>query len=327
MVDLTDITKHYDKVRAVEGVSLSLAPGVVTGLLGPNGAGKSTLIRIIAGLLSPTAGSARVCGFDTLASAAQARAQLGYLPEFAPLYTEMTPIEYLWYRARLMGLARAARRSAIERAIEQCDLGELRNRPIAALSKGYRQRVGLASAILHDPRVLVLDEPTTGLDPTQIRHSRELFRRLAQGRVVLLSSHILPEIEATCDRIVILARGRVRADGTPRQLVASLAGTDAQASACIVEPLGTEAGQQAKLQAALEALPFVASVQPTCDPAGRAVLAVRARPGPLMNELDELGELAKAAGAAGVPLRQLFRPAPTLEQVFVRVVTGVEAAA
>jgi len=324
MVELLDISKQYGKVRAVCGVSLTLGAGVVTGLLGPNGAGKSTIIRIVAGLLSPSAGSARVCGFDTLTQAALARAQVGYLAEFAPLYAEMTPREYLAYRAGLYGLGGRARRGAIDRAIGECDLGELQHREVSALSKGYRQRVGLAAAILHDPRVLVLDEPTTGLDPTQIRHSRELFRRLALGRVVLLSSHILPEIEATCDRIVILARGRVRADGTPAALLGSSMGL----TPCVVEAvLADELERLAAVLCGLGgpggpgALGVVREVERVSEPDGRRVLRVLVRDG-VAGE-DPLSAIAGAARAAGIMLRQLYRPSPTLEQVFLRVVAEV----
>ncbi|MFT3685662.1 MAG: ATP-binding cassette domain-containing protein [Phycisphaerales bacterium] len=208
MVELSGVTKDYGRFRAVSDVSLSIQPGQVTGLLGPNGAGKSTIIRMITCLLAPTAGVVRVCGFDTVTQSAQARASIGYLPEFAPLYPEMTAVGYLRFRAGLCGLKGREATAAVEGALERCWLADVASKRISAMSKGYRQRVGLAGAILHDPKVLVLDEPTTGLDPTQIRETRALLKQLAVGRVLLLSSHILPEVEASCDRILILRGGR-----------------------------------------------------------------------------------------------------------------------
>ncbi len=220
MIHVHEATKSFGRTRAVRGVGFTLDKGGVTGLLGPNGAGKTTTIRMIAGYLTPDSGRITLAGYDVQAEPAAAQRLLGYLPESAPLYPEMTTARYLDYRARLFGLGRTDRRRAIGRSIERCRLEEVAGRRIGVLSKGFRQRVGLASVLLHDPPVLILDEPTNGLDPSQIRTARGLIRELAEDRTVLLCTHIIPEAERVCSRILVIARGRLIADGTP----ASLAG-------------------------------------------------------------------------------------------------------
>ena len=220
MIATENVHKWYGRLHALRGVSFELGPGQVAGLLGPNGAGKSTTIRILAGIIPPDAGHAALCGHDTLSDSVRARATLGYLPESAPAYPEMCVRKFLAYRAALYAIERGRRRSAVDRAIERCWLGSVSERPIGQLSKGFRQRVGLAAAILHDPRVLILDEPTNGLDPSQIAQMRALVRELGTDRTMLISSHILPEIEQICSRILIVAGGELRADGTPEALIA-----------------------------------------------------------------------------------------------------------
>jgi ABC-2 type transport system ATP-binding protein len=222
MIELDRVEKRFGKTLAVRGVCLSVPRGQVVGILGPNGAGKSTTIRMITALLPPTRGSVRVDGLDTLDHSRSVRARLGYLPESNPLHPEMPVRDYLRFRARLFGVARSKRRAAIDRAIERCWLADVARRPIGHLSKGYRQRIGLAAALLHDPPILILDEPTTGLDPSQIAETRRLMRDLAGDRTMLLVSHILPEVEKTCDRIIVFARGRVQADGAPEALLRSV---------------------------------------------------------------------------------------------------------
>jgi ABC-2 type transport system ATP-binding protein len=191
----------------------------VVGLLGANGAGKSTTIRMITGFVPPDTGGILVRGHDTILDSIQARRSIGYLPESAPAYPEMTTRGYLDFRGRLHQMDRRARRERIEFVMDRCELAEVRDRRIGHLSKGYRQRVGLAAAMLHDPPVLVLDEPTNALDPRQIRHTRRLVRELARDKTVLVSSHVLPEVERTCDRVVIMAHGRVVADARPGELI------------------------------------------------------------------------------------------------------------
>ena len=214
MIEARGLSKRYGELIAVDDVSFAVQPGEVVGFLGPNGAGKTTTMRMLTGFLPPTDGSATIAGHDIFEDPLAARRAVGYLPETPPLYPEMSVEGYLTYVAKIKDVARAQRRAAVDRALERCGLAEVRRRVIGALSKGYRQRVGLAQAIVHDPSVLILDEPTVGLDPIQIREIRALIAGLAsekkgdKARTVILSTHILPEVEAICRRVLILNRGR-----------------------------------------------------------------------------------------------------------------------
>ena len=202
------LSRYYSDQCAVDSLDLQLQKGEVLGLLGPNGAGKSTTMQMLTGNLAPTTGSIQINGIDLLEDPRQAKRHIGYLPEQPPVYRDLTVNEYLEYCAKLHGLRGAARAQAIHFACERCSLNEVRNRLIANLSKGYKQRVGIAQAILHGPAVVILDEPTVGLDPLQIREIRKLIRELGQEHSVILSTHILPEVQAVCDRVQILNRGR-----------------------------------------------------------------------------------------------------------------------
>lgn len=202
------LSRDYNHQPAVENLNLQLHKGEVLGLLGPNGAGKSTTMQMLTGNLAPTTGSIQINGIDLLEKPRQAKQHLGYLPEQPPVYRDLTVNEYLEYCAKLHGLAGAARTQAVSLARERCSLNEVQNRLIAHLSKGYKQRVGIAQAILHSPAVVILDEPTVGLDPLQMREIRKLIRELGQEHSVILSTHILPEVQAVCDRVQILNRGR-----------------------------------------------------------------------------------------------------------------------
>ncbi len=219
-IEVRGIVKDYPSQRALSGVELTVERGEIVGLLGPNGAGKTTLLRILAGALGPTAGSARIEGLDVVVDSLEVRRRVGYLPENAPLYAEMTPRQYLQFMARV----RRANAADVERAVERCGITEMLDRPVAHLSKGYRQRVGLAQAILHWPSILLLDEPTSGLDPNQITAIRSLIREIGEERTVILSSHILSEVEATCDRVLIIDEGSIRADGTTAELASRVEG-------------------------------------------------------------------------------------------------------
>jgi ABC-2 type transport system ATP-binding protein len=319
MVEVRSVSKSFGPVHAVADVSLTLRPGEVTGLLGPNGAGKTTLIRMITGLMTPDRGAVSLFGHDSLINSGPARRILGFLPESAPSYPEMTVTEYLVYRSRLFPAPAGGRAAAVEHAIEACWLTEMRRRAIGKLSKGYRQRVGLAAALVHDPRVLVLDEPTTGLDPSQIRAMRDLIRSLAKGatadRVVLLSSHILPEVEQTCDRVVIMAGGRIRADGTPAGLVAA----HAAGSPYVVSV--REAAGVGPFARDLAAIPGVLRVQPAAHDEHQATFEVIAA-----GAAHDLREpIFAMAVRHGVTLRELSRRSATLEQVFVSVVESAGA--
>ena len=211
--------RYAGRVTALDAVSFEARPGEVLGFLGPNGAGKTTAMRICTGYLQPTGGQVSICGIDVAADPLAARARLGYLPESVPLYPEQRVDEYLSYRAALKGVPRRERRARIDEALAAVALAPERRRVIGQLSKGYRQRVGLAVALLHRPDVLILDEPTDGLDPNQRRDTLALIARLGKERTVILSTHILPEVESVCSRVVILDRGRVIAEGRPADLV------------------------------------------------------------------------------------------------------------
>jgi ABC-2 type transport system ATP-binding protein len=216
MISARELHKVYAAVAAVDGVSFEARPGEVLGFLGPNGAGKTTTMRLLTGFVAPSSGRVEVCGIDLLARPREARAKIGYLPESVPLYPEMRVEEYLRYRAALKGVRE--RRARIDEALAQAGVGDERRRVIGQLSKGYRQRVGLADALVHRPEVLILDEPTDGLDPNQRRSMLELIKTLGRERTVILSTHILSEVEAVCGRVVILDRGRVVAEGRPAEL-------------------------------------------------------------------------------------------------------------
>jgi ABC-2 type transport system ATP-binding protein len=218
MIRTEDLTKRFGRVQAVNGVSFSVAEGEVLGLLGPNGAGKSTTMRMIMGLITPTSGRVLVAGQDVAANSIAARRRIGHLPEGNPLYGDMRVAAFLHFVAAAKGVPSAKRASAVNTALAECSLEEMRGRLIRHLSKGFRQRVGLAQAILGDPPVLILDEPTVGLDPRQIVEIRRLIRGWAGKRTVLLSTHILPEVEITCDRVIIINEGQMRAEGTPVRL-------------------------------------------------------------------------------------------------------------
>lgn len=215
MIETSSLTKQYGSVTAVDALSFRVAPGEVLGFLGPNGAGKSTTMKMLAGFLTPTSGSATVAGFDVVSQGLEAKRRLGYLPEGAPSYPEMTPLSFLEFVADLRGLAGATRRERIGTTVEQLRLNGVLNQPIETLSKGFKRRVGLAQALVHDPDVLILDEPTDGLDPNQKHQVRELINNLAESKLVVISTHILEEVEAVCSRAVIIAGGKLLADDTP----------------------------------------------------------------------------------------------------------------
>ncbi len=226
MISASELRKSYGRTMAVRGVSFEAERGSVLGLLGPNGAGKTSIMKVLTGFHYPDSGTALVCGIDVTEDPVAVKAKVGYLPESAPLYPDLTPAEYLDFAAEARGLAGAARSSAIERAVESCGLAPVFRRPVEELSKGYRQRLGLAQAILHDPEVLILDEPTTGLDPNQILEIRALIREIGREKTVLLSTHVLQEVEAVCSRVVILNEGLVAAMGAPSEIGEALKGEE-----------------------------------------------------------------------------------------------------
>ncbi len=317
MIHLRHVTKRYGPVTAVADASLSIGRGEVVGLLGPNGAGKTTTIRMTAGLMPPTRGSIEIDGHDTVDDSAKARRLIGYLPESTPLYTEMRVQDYLRFRGSLCGLRGRGAREGVDRAIDRCSLGEVRRRRVGHLSKGYRQRVGLAGALLHDPPLLILDEPSSGLDPTQIREVRSLIRDLSTDRTVIVSSHVLPEVELTCDRVVIIARGKIRADGAPADLVATQGGG---AHVIEVKPNAGEASASGgtKLGDFEGRLKQLGASSVTTSNAGDGWTRLRVVAAKKDQDL-RLG-LARAATGEGLSIRELTRERASLEQVFLSAI-------
>ena len=220
MIETQQLTKRYGDLTAVDGISFKLEPGRVLGFLGPNGAGKSTTMKMIAGFLAPTSGSAKVCGHDVVDDAIAAKRVVGYLPEGAPSYGEMTPRQFLGFVADVRGLSGARRTQRLDDVIERLHLNAVLEQPIETLSKGFKRRVGLAQAIVHDPAVLILDEPTDGLDPNQKHEVRSLINAMAKDKTIVVSTHILEEVHAVCSRAIIIAKGRILADAAPEELEA-----------------------------------------------------------------------------------------------------------
>ena len=304
MIEVQSLTKRYATQAAVSDVTFSVARGEIVGFLGPNGAGKTTTMRVLTGFLPPSEGTARVAGHDIVTQSRQARANLGYLPESAALYPEMRVREYLAYRARLEGLTGPDVASRVNAIIGKCLLEEVADRRVENLSRGYRQRTALAGALVHEPPVLILDEPTVGLDPTQIIKIREMIRSLGRERAVLLSTHILPEVDAVCDRVLIIDRGRIVAEGTPQDLRRRLAG----------RPVVRAAFRGAvDARGAVGALPGVVGVEESAAD-GETRLRVECAEGADLSE-----EIFHIAVARGWVLRELTRESLSLEDVFVRL--------
>ena len=299
MIDVRNLSKAYGPIQALDDVSLKVAEGEIVGLLGPNGAGKTTLIKILTGYLQPDAGTVFVDGIDVQAQRQSAQARIGYLPENAPVYPELSVQGYLQTVADLRAIPRSEQRARLSMAIRATGLADRLTQPIGTLSKGYRQRVGLAQAILNQPRLLILDEPSVGLDPTQIVEMRNLIRRLAAHSTVLFSSHILSEAEALCDRAIIIMNGRVRADARLADLSRSTG-----ALLVLAQPV-------ADARAALKALPGVESVeQAPANGDGTVALHVR-------GTQADLCELIYGAAVQGNwPVRELRADRQTLESVF-----------
>ena len=305
MISVSQLTKAYGNHLAVDGVSFDVPKGQIVGFLGPNGAGKSTTIRILSCYLPPTSGGATVNGFDIFKQSEQVRASLGYLPESTPLYTEMRVEEYLDFRGRLRKMSRADRRKRMDYVLERCWLTDRRRTVIGHLSKGYRQRVGLADALLHNPAVIILDEPTVGLDPTQIRETRKLIRDLAGDHTVMLCTHILPEVEAVCDRAIIIARGKIVAQGTPDELRHSR-----QMQARVLVECK---GPPDEVRNTLDRVSGVSRVE-ILGNGDYTTAAIRPTDGRDVRE-----EVARTVIQHGWPLREIRLEAATLEEFFVQV--------
>ncbi len=311
MIEAQNLTRTYGDLLAVDRVNFTVDEGEIVGILGPNGAGKTTIIRMITGFLPPTEGRVRIAGRDLLTDPVETRRNIGYLPESIALYPEMRVEEYLRYRARLEGIPRSEAKARIGEAVERCLLTEVESRIIETLSKGFRQRVGLATAILHRPKVLVLDEPTVGLDPKQIIAIRELIRELARESTLLLSTHILPEVELLCDRVMIIDRGRIVAEGTPQTLHERWVGNT-------VVWVGLNEPAEG-VEDTLAGLAGVVSVSPGAD--GRVRFKLECEHGS-----DPREEIFRAAVARGWVLVELSETRASLEDIFVRLTTRDVAA-
>ena len=312
MIEVDHLTKRYGPVTAIQDVSFGVEKGKIVGFLGPNGAGKSTTMKILSCFMPATAGTARVAGFDVFADSLEVRRRIGYLPENAPLYADLPVADYLDFVAEIKGVPRRARRGRVAEVMDRCFIRDMQHRLIGRLSKGYRQRVGLAQALLGDPDVLILDEPTIGLDPRQIAEIRALIRSLAGQHTVILSTHILPEVSMVCDGVIIINRGRIVAQGTETELVEQVF------PAARVEV--RVAGASGDVAQALRAVPAVLNVEllPSRDGVqGFLVEAARDR--------DVRSDLASLVLSRGWALKELHQVGMSLEEVFIRVVAGEES--
>jgi len=308
MIEVSNLTKRYARHTAVDGISFTVQQGEILGFLGPNGAGKTTTMRILTGFLPASSGTAKVSGFDVFEAPLEVKRRVGYLPETPPLYPDLSVVSYLDFVARIKGVPRGERSRRIAEAVEKCRVGDVRNKLIGKLSKGYRQRVGLAQAILHNPDVLVLDEPTAGLDPKQIIETRELIRSLGGEHTVVLSTHILPEVSVTCNRVVIIDQGRVVAEDTPEALTHRLQGR----TALKVEVLG----DPGPAFDALRVVDGVTDVRQSQAGPGIAAFEVESEPG-----RDVRAELARAVVQKGLDLVGLTRSGMSLEDIFLHLTT------
>jgi ABC-2 type transport system ATP-binding protein len=307
LIEVQGLTKFYDERPAIQDLTFSVPRGQVLGFLGPNGAGKSTTMRILAGFLGMSAGKASIDGYDVISHSLDVRRRIGYLPETTPLYNEMRVAGFLDLMCRLRGVTPSRRRPQVDHAMTVCGMEERRSEIIGRLSKGLRQRVGLAQAIVHDPKVLILDEPTAGLDPAQTRETRNLIKEVGRAHTVILSSHILPEVAATCERVLIINQGRLVADDTPRRLTERFGREHGQEIEML---LRGEAGAE-EIEARLRAVEGVDEVAVSSEGEGlwRAIVSGTS---PGLRE-----ELTRVAVEAGFGVREVQARKLTLEEVFL----------
>jgi ABC-2 type transport system ATP-binding protein len=308
MIEVEHLTKRYGPTLAVSDVSFEAQKGEVLGFLGPNGAGKTTTMRVITGYLPPTDGRVRVAGYDVAEEALEAKRRTGYLPEAPPVYPDMTVQEYLTFVARIKGVSRREIKPRTDEICEKVAIADVRQRQIGKLSKGYRQRVGLAQALIHNPDVLVLDEPTAGLDPKQIIETRELIKGLAGQHTVILSTHILPEVSKTCQRVVVINAGTIVAVGTPDELTRRLQGFETV--------LLTAEAPAAEVMDKLQRVEGVNWVEPRESSDGRVTLEVHSEKGK-----DVRAELARSVVESGWRLFELKTSGLSLEDIFLKLTT------
>ena len=311
MISVENLTKRYATKTAIEAMSFRVEKGEILGFLGPNGAGKTTTMRIITGYMPSTDGTVKVDGFDVADQPLEVRRRIGYLPENPPLYTEMTVNSYLQFVAKLKGLTGARVQEDVNRAMDRVNITDVQDRIIAKLSKGYKQRVGIAQALLGDPPVLILDEPTIGLDPKQIQEVRELIKSLAGTHTVVLSTHILPEVEQTCHRVIIIDHGKIVAVDTPQNLRSQIQG----GARVIIEV----EGPAADVLTAVKAIPGVATARILTQDASRGSFQVDVDSGK-----DIRRDLARAVVQAGWGLLELQSENMSLEDIFIKLTTAEE---
>jgi ABC-2 type transport system ATP-binding protein len=312
MIKVQQLTKCYGAVKAVDAIDFEVEKGEIVGFLGPNGAGKSTTMKILAGFLPPTSGYAEVAGRDVFRESLRAREHIGYLPENVPLYPDMRVNEYLRYRAALKGVPGRRMNERVGDVLELCGLADVEKKIIGRLSKGYRQRVGLADAMVHEPDLLILDEPTIGLDPNQIRLVRDLIRNLKRHHTILLSTHILPEVEMLCSRVIIINKGRIEALDSPQNLRARLGvAGHIVLDARVADPRAAAVG--------LRRVPGVDSVSVRAD-GDWTIFTIQSNPG-----ADPREALHAHAVQSSWPVRELSRSAVSLEQVFAEVTHAEES--
>lgn len=311
MIEVENLSKSFNGRQAVDNVNFNVEKGEILGFLGPNGAGKTTTMRIITGFMPASAGTVRVDGFDVRENPLAVRSRIGYLPEIPPLYPEMTVRGYLQFVAKIKGIESPRRQEAIQGVIRKCFLEDVAHRIVGKLSKGYKQRVGLAQSLLNDPPVLILDEPTIGLDPKQINEVRQLIKSLAGSCTVVLSTHILPEASMTCDRVIIIDKGRIIAVDSPENLTSKLRG----AEQIFIEVTG----ESAALSEAIQAVPGVRSLKLTDEINGICRMNVE-------SELsrDVRRDLSAALVNGGFGLLELRKMTMSLEEVFIKLVTSEE---
>ena len=306
-ITVRNLTKYYGQEKAIDNISFDVKTGEIVGFLGPNGAGKTTTMKIITCYMPPSAGTVEVDGYNIADHSLEVRRKIGYLPELNPLYLDMNVVEYLEYAARLHGIDKATLKRQLASMIEVCGLKEVRHKDIGELSKGYKQRVGLAQAMIHDPEVLILDEPTSGLDPNQIVEIRNLIRQLGRAKTVVLSTHILSEVQATCDRVVIVNEGAIVADGTPGQLQQEFRGSEL----IVIELKAQVANPMVDIFPKLQALSNVESVEYGGGENGAHRFSLFAAKGSDIRE-----EVFRQAVQERWVLLELTRKATSLEEVF-----------
>ncbi len=311
MIEVNDLTRYYGQKRAISNVSFKVKKGEILGMLGPNAAGKTTAMRILTCYMPPTAGSATVGGYDIFDQSMQVRQITGYLPENPPLYTDLTVKDYLMFVAKIKGVEKNKTKAEIDTVIEKASIGEVRNRVIGMLSKGFKQRVGLAQCLLNNPQVVILDEPTVGLDPKQIIEIRELIKNLKGDHTVILSSHILPEVEQTCERVVIISEGEVVAEDTPENLTARMKGGE--------RVLLELEGDEKQVKEVFKTFSDVTAVKVNKTAGGLLKVEVESKK-------DLRKDYAQALIGKKIGLLQMQSDKVTLEDIFLHLTTKEEAA-